>query len=98
MLPQEAAGVIIDEIASDRYILNFKVLDNTPAIIDGNAGFKIVFTYGDPKGVTYKTLYYGFLNGNSLYSLRYNARLHHFYEKDIGAFQAMVKSFRLLNP
>ncbi|MBW2449807.1 MAG: hypothetical protein JRE92_05215, partial [Deltaproteobacteria bacterium] len=47
MLPQEAAGVIIDEIASDRRIYNFSVIENAPAIIDGCEGFKILFTYRD---------------------------------------------------
>ena len=45
MLPQEAAGIIIDEIASDRRILNFNVIENVPAMIDGHDGFKILFTY-----------------------------------------------------
>jgi hypothetical protein len=97
MLPQEAAGIIIDEIASDRNILNFKVLQNAPAVIEGNAGFKIVFTYGGKNGSSYKTLYYGFIHGSSFYSLRYNARRQSFYAKDLEAFEAMVKSFRLLN-
>ena len=98
MLPRKAAGVVIDEIASDRHILNFKVPENAPAVIDGNAGFKIVFTYADKKGSAYKTLYYGFIRGSSFYSLRYNARRQYYYDKDIDAFAAMVKSFRLLNP
>ncbi len=96
MLPQEAAGIIIDEIASDRNVLNFKVLQNAPAIIDGNAGFKLLFTYGSKKGSAYQTLYYGFIRGSSFYSLRYNATRQYF-NKEIDAFKAMVQSFRLLN-
>ncbi len=97
MLPQEAAGVIIDEIASDRYILNFKVLENAPAVIDGNAGFKILFTYGDKKGSSYRTLYYGFIRGDSFYNLRYNAKLQYYNDKDLADFKAILKSFQLVN-
>ena len=97
MLPQEAAGVIIDEIASDRYILNFKVLENAPAVIDGNTGFKILFAYGDKKGSSYRTLYYGFIRGDSFYNLRYNARLKYYNDRDLADFKAILKSFRLVN-
>ncbi len=41
MLPQETAGVVIDEIASDRRIFNFDVIENVPAVIVGHEGFKI---------------------------------------------------------
>jgi hypothetical protein len=96
MLPQEAAGVIIDEIASDRRISNFNVIENAPAIIDGREGFKILFTYKDKKGSTFKTLYYGFISGDSFYNLRYNAAMRHYFEKDIPAFEQILSSFKVV--
>jgi hypothetical protein len=96
MLPQEAAGVIIDEIASDRRIYNFNVIENAPAIIDGREGFKILFTYKDKKGSTFKTLYYGFINGDSFYNLRYNAATRHYFEKDITTFEQILSSFKVV--
>ena len=54
MLPLESAGIIVDEIASDRNIINFKVLENAPAVIDGHKGFKLLFTYANKKGTTFK--------------------------------------------
>ncbi len=95
MLPQEAAAVIIDEIASDRRILNFNVIQNVPAVIDGHEGFKILFTNKDQKGSTYKTLYYGFISGDSFYNLRYNAAMRHYYDKDIADFKQILNSFKL---
>ena len=97
MLPQEAAGVIIDEIASDRRIFNFNILENAPAIIDGREGFKILFTYQDKKGSTFKTLYYGFISGESFYNLRYNAVVRYYFEKDIAAFEQILSSFKVVN-
>ncbi len=93
MLPQEAAGIIIDEIASDRRISNFNVIENAPAIIDGHEGFKILFTYKDKNGSTFKTLYYGFIRGGSFFNLRYNAAMRHYFEKDIADFEKILGSF-----
>ena len=96
MLPLEASGVIIDEIASDRRILNFNVIENVPAMIDGHDGFKILFTYKDKKGSTFKTLYYGFISGDSFFNLRYNAAMRHYFEKDIADFEKILSSFRVV--
>jgi hypothetical protein len=96
MLPLESAGIIIDEIASDRNIMNFKVLENTPAIMDGHAGFKILFTYKDKKGSMFKTLYYGFISDNTFFNLRYCAAMRHYYDKDIADFKQILNSFKLV--
>jgi len=98
MLPQEAAGIIIDEIASDRRILNFDVIENAPAVIDGYEGFKILFIYKDRKGSAFKTLYYGFISGDSFFNLRYNAAMRHYFEKDIADFEQILSSFRVVKP
>ena len=97
MLPQEAAGIIIDELASDRLLMNFKVIENTPTTIDGQDGFKILFTYKDKKGAPFKTLYYGFINGGSFYNLRYCAALRYYFDKDIAEFEQIKSSFKLTN-
>ena len=97
MLPQEAAGIIIDELASDRNLMNFKLIENAPVTVDGHPGFKILFTYKDKKGSQFKTLYYGFINGNSFYSLRYCAAMRHYFDKDIADFEQIVGSFQRVN-
>ena len=96
MLPQEAAGVIIDEIASDRRIFNFNVIENAPAIIDEREGFKILFTYNDKRGSVFKTIYYGFISGDSFYNLRYNAAMRYYFEKDIADFEQILSSFKVV--
>lgn len=96
MLPLVSSRIIIDEIASDRNITNFKVVENSPAIIDGHAGFKILFTYMDKKGSMFKTLYYGFVSDNTFFNLRYNAATRHYYDKDIADFQQILNSFKLV--
>jgi len=95
MLPQEAAGIIIDELASDRYLMNFSVIENAPATVDGHAGFRILFTYTDKKKSQFKTLYYGFINADSFYTLRYCAAARHYFEKDMASFDQIISSFKL---
>ena len=96
MLPQEAAGVIIDEIMSDKNILNFKLIQNTPGVIQGNQGFTIVFSYTDRDGSAFKTLYYGFIKDSFFYNLRYTAVKKHYFERDLETFQKFVASFRFV--
>jgi hypothetical protein len=96
MLPLESAGIIIDELASDRRIMNFNVLENSPAVIDGHAGFKILFTHKNKKGFKYQTLYYGFTSGNSFFNLRYSAGLQDYYNKGIADFKSILNSFKLV--
>lgn len=98
MLPQEAAGVIIDEIASDKNILNFQLLENTPASIKGNEGFQILFSYKDQDGSAFKTLYYGFIKDGLFYNLRYTAAKRHYFNKDLKTFEKFVASFRFVTP
>jgi len=97
MLPQEAAGIIIDELASDRYLMNLSVIENAPASVDGQAGFRILFTYTDKKKSQFKTLYYGFIKADSFYNLRYCAAARHYFEKDIAAFDQIINSFKLVS-
>ncbi|MCP4626918.1 MAG: hypothetical protein GY850_25925 [bacterium] len=96
MLPQEAAGIIIDELASDRYLMNFKLIENAPVTVDGHPGFKILFTYKDKKESQFKTLYYGFISGDSFNNLRYCAALRHYFDKDLADFERIISSFHLV--
>ena len=95
MLPHEAAQVIIDEIFSDHHILDFNVIENIPASIDGHEGFKLLFTYKDKKGSSFKTVYYGLIQGDAFYNLRYNAVQKDYFDQDIETFQIILDSFRL---
>ncbi len=95
MLPLESAKIITDEIAADRNIMNFSIHENNPATIDGHAGFKILFSYRDKSGTAYKTLYYGFINGDSFFNIRYAAARQN-YDKDLPDFNRILSSFTLV--
>ena len=95
MLPQEAAEVVLDEIASDRAVLNFEVIENTPAKLNRYDGFKVVFTYRTENGMGFKTIYYGFLKDNWFFNVRYNVSVNHESAQNLEAFQKVLKSFKL---
>ncbi len=86
----------MDEITSDQSVLNFEILENAPTRINGHDGFRVVFTYKNRDGLKLKTIYYGFLAGESFYNIRYTAVNRYYYEKDIRAFKKVLESFRLI--
>jgi hypothetical protein len=96
MLPEEAAQIIIDEIASDENILNFNLLANEPAEIQEYGGFKILFTYSDKKGFRFKTLYYGFIKEDTFFNLRYTAAEQNYFQQDIAIFLRILNSFQII--
>jgi hypothetical protein len=96
MLPLETAEVILDEIGSDQLLLNFQVIENIPAKMNGHDGFRLVYTYKDKDGLELKTIYYGFITGEWFYNIRYTAAKRHYFEKDIETFGKILNSFKLL--
>jgi hypothetical protein len=96
MLPQEAAQTVIDDLSSDPMVANFAVIENAPAVIDDHDGFKLLFSYRDREGLFLKTAYYGFIQGQSYYSLRYTAPQRYYFDKDIEVFESMLAKFHLL--
>jgi hypothetical protein len=96
MQSQEVAAVVIDELKSDKELLNLVVIDNAPITIKGNDGCRILFTYGLGDGSNYKTLYYGFIRGDSYVSLRLNVAADKDFDRNLQAFNAVVDSIRFL--
>lgn len=95
MLPQEAAEVVLDEIISDRTLLDFQLLENRPAVVNQYEGFRIVFSHRTADGVGFKTIYYGLVRGGWFYSIRYCASEGNYSEGDVKTFEKVVHSFYL---
>lgn len=98
ILPPEAAQVILDEIILDQSVLNFRIIENLPALVNQYEGFKLIFTYGTKDGYQFKTVYYGFLQGDWFYSIRYNAAETKFSQDDVEAFEAVIRTFKIMDP
>ena len=96
MLPEDAAQIIIDELISDQKLVNLKILSNTPATIKEYEGFKILYTYSDSNGQTYKTLYYGFIKEDTFFNLRFNAADQIYFQRDINDFRRVLNSLQVI--
>ena len=97
MLPQEVADVILDDISSNKAILNLEVIENVPAVIDGHDGFKILYSFKNKDGLGSKSILYGFLLDEWCYVIRYTAASRHYHDKDKGTFTNAFSSFKLIN-
>ena len=98
MLPQEVAGIVVDELSSDKNLISFNLIENTPASIKGNEGFKILFVYKYLDGSSFKTKYFGFIRGGIYYNLRYTAAKRHYFDKDEKTFDKFMQTFRIVKP
>jgi hypothetical protein len=97
MIPEEAAEIIVNEILADSNVRNFSVSENIPAQIAGNKGFRMRFVYTDADGHVFKTIYYGFIKGNTFYNIRYAATQEEFFQNDLKTFEAVFNSFKLVD-
>ena len=95
MVPEEIARVVIDELSADNHnIRKFKLLENKPTTISGHKGFKISYTYQNVGGYHYRTDYYGFIEGDMFYNIRY-CSLTRFYSESLVVFKQVLDSFKL---
>jgi hypothetical protein len=96
MLPQEVAEVILDNIASNKDILNFQLAENSPLKIGENSGFRAVYTYKNKDGLKIKSIYCGFILDKWFYGINYNAPQRYYFDKDFKTFENVLKSFKLV--
>ncbi len=96
MLPKEVSEVVLDDLRVDQTVLNLEIIENVPVKISGIPGFKAVFTYKNSDGLKLKSIYYGFLHEERFYTIRYNAALRHYFEKELKTFEEILKSFKLI--
>lgn len=99
MSPEEAAEVMIDNIASNHGVSNFEVIENSAIKISEFPGFRFVatYTYKDSMGQRrQKKAVYGFIAGEWLYYMEYDAAARHYFDKDIKPFEMVIDSFKLI--
>jgi len=94
MAPKDVAGIFLEEVTNDEEERNFLLLENRLGRVNSHEAFRLIFTYEDKDNRQFKTLMYGFLNGDWFYTLRYNADQSFYCNQDIEEFQKFVKSFR----
>lgn len=95
MIPQEAAEVILDNLGSSDRVTAFEVRENAPARVAGAPGFKAVVTYKNKNGLRIKSVLYGCLAGDALFAVRYSAPQRYYFDRDVKAFEKVVRTFAL---
>jgi hypothetical protein len=95
MAPGQIADIIIRELNSDPHLTKLQILEVMGEKISGQDGFRIVFSCIH-EGFIFKTVHCGFVSGKYLYSLRFITTYESIYERDLPAFEKLLKSFKLL--
>lgn len=96
MSTYEVSEVVLDDIASNQEVLNYKIIENIPFEIGGMPGFRAVFTFKNRDGLKLKSVYCGFLVDKWFYEIRYTAALRYYFDKDIRNFELVLESFKLI--
>lgn len=95
-LPNEVARIIIDEVTADPNLTGLQMIENNPATVAGKPGFQLTFLYTDPAGIIFKTIYYGCINGERYYNLRYSGSEQKYFDEEAWkVFSAVRNSFRI---
>lgn len=98
MMPQEMAEVVLNDFELNERMKNFKVVENKPAAIGGNPGFRLVYSYRMGGTLQYQCVYYGFQKNDMFYSIFYEAPKRHYFEINLPTFEEIVKSFKFEAP
>ena len=96
MLPHEAAGLIADTLSLDPHLHDFELQASEPATIGGHPGFSLTYQYHDAHGVLVKTVYYGLIQPDGFFNLRYTAARRYYFDKDRAAFENLLSSVRIM--
>lgn len=98
MLPQEIAGILIDDLASTQNVASVEVLENVPARIGEMEGFRVVCRIRFNGGLDRKCAFYGAMRGDQVFDVYYTAAARHYFDRDLRVFEEMARSFRFLPP
>jgi len=59
-------------------------------------GYKLLYSFRTQKGLTYKGVDYGFIQGAFYYYAVYEAPARHYFKKDYETFERVRESLRLV--
>lgn len=96
LTPLELAEAIADDMRANRDYLGLEFPEIAPAEVGGRPGFKLVMRFHDPDGLRFTKAVYGCTTSEVLYLLHYQAPTRHYFSRDQPAFEALVRSFKIL--
>ena len=96
MTPQELAEVQVDDLRSNQELGQFELKLNKPATLAGEQqGFHLEYAYRTPDGLSRSGVRYGFLNGEWMYLILYDAPRQYYFEQYQRDFQKFIETFRI---
>jgi len=94
MSPAELGELVVDDLRSAEDLTDLQVLETAPAPLSGRDGFHMLATFRDG-GLKRRLSLYGLFEAQRFYWLFYLAADRLYFERDLGTFGEVVRSFRL---
>ena len=91
----ELAEYYVAAYKEGSYGREVNVLENMPAEIDGNDGFRLHMEYTGDRGLMFDSVVYGFADERWFYHILYQAPRLYYFEKYLPDFEKVVQSFAL---
>jgi hypothetical protein len=96
MLPAELAELEIAETKlQDTFKGALNVLENEPAEISGEQGYKLRVSYKNTRGLEIQRVTYGFADSAAYYRIHFTAPKLYYFDTYYPDFEKIVQSFRL---
>ena len=98
LLPAELAELEIAEIKSeDQFAAALTVMENEPAEIAGQEGFRVRVRYKNTRGLEIQRVVYGFADKAGYYQMTFQAPMLYYFDTYYPDFQKVVASFQLVS-
>jgi len=94
-LVTELAEYYVAAYKEGAYGYEVNVLENMPADIDGNDGFRLHLEFAGDRGLMFDSIVYGFADERYFYHIIYQAPRLHYFAKYLPDFEKVVQSFSL---
>lgn len=95
LLPSELAELQLAEIKTSANETVITILDNAPALMDGQPGYRLHLQHRNERGLVFDRVLYGLATGKGYFTLTFSAPALHYSARDLAAFEQVVASFRL---
>jgi hypothetical protein len=94
--PETLSRVLVENFKTGSPgIRDIVVVEAIAASVCGQPGLRQVSTYATDRGLVYRHLVYAAVMANQVYYLDYDAPALYYFDRDVAAFEDMVRSCRL---